>query len=238
MIKYVYQPRSLKNERILVSVPVIAPVETVSFDYCKTLSGVLEMTLTLIEKYGPDAEIKIDPESFQEHWSVFQNRPETDHEMKSRIKQETAAQQLEERIEASKWKGLKPTAAEVSKKPVHRTDGYGNQYWEVKGKLHREDGPAYIGTDGYTEWYQNGKLHREGGPVICRLNGREEWYINGVYHRTDGPAFISKDGQHSWYILGNNITGRVKQWMASKNISWPWDESTGAVFEKKFVVES
>ena len=32
-----------------------------------------------------------------------------------------------------------------------------NKEWYLNGKLHREDGPAIEGPDGYKEWYLNGK---------------------------------------------------------------------------------
>ena len=35
------------------------------------------------------------------------------------------------------------------------TDEFGNQYWYLNGKLHREDGPAYIDEDGSQQWWVN-----------------------------------------------------------------------------------
>jgi hypothetical protein len=45
--------------------------------------------------------------------------------------------------------------------------------------LHREDGPAVEGYDGYKAWYINGKRHREDGPAVEWSNGIKEWYLNG-----------------------------------------------------------
>jgi len=58
-----------------------------------------------------------------------------------------------------------------------------------------------------------------------------EWRDHsGVRHRTDGPAYINVNGHHEWYVNGVCITQQVTQWQLSHNISWPWDESTQAVF--------
>jgi len=42
----------------------------------------------------------------------------------------------------------------------------------VNGKLHREDGPAMIWTDGTKEWYREGKLYR------TVLSGGETMHYN------------------------------------------------------------
>jgi hypothetical protein len=46
--------------------------------------------------------------------------------------------------------------------------------------LHREDGPAFEGSDGTKSWYLNGKRHREDGPAIEWADGDKYWYLNGV----------------------------------------------------------
>jgi hypothetical protein len=55
---------------------------------------------------------------------------------------------------------------------------YGDKFWYLNGKLHREDGPAVEGASGSKYWYLNGKLHREDGPAIERANGSKAWYLN------------------------------------------------------------
>ena len=37
-------------------------------------------------------------------------------------------------------------------------DEFGNKRWWKDDKLHRDDGPAFEGADGYKEWYKNGEL--------------------------------------------------------------------------------
>ena len=56
-------------------------------------------------------------------------------------------------------------------------DEKGWQWWTLNGLLHREDGPAVIGT--HESWYINGLRHRENGPAIEYHNGDKEWYYNG-----------------------------------------------------------
>lgn len=50
--------------------------------------------------------------------------------------------------------------------------------WRSKGKLHREDGPAYE-CKTCKQWYLNGKCHREDGPAVEWWTGYKEWYLNG-----------------------------------------------------------
>ena len=52
-------------------------------------------------------------------------------------------------------------------------------YYNKNGRLHREDGPAFISADGDKYWYIHGRLHRENGPAIERDDGHKEWYLNG-----------------------------------------------------------
>jgi hypothetical protein len=103
----------------------------------------------------------------------------------------------------------------------------GEHHWYKDGKLHREDGPAIIGSN-YNEWYMNGLLHRVNGPAIMivdvrtreyierswyqngklhRLDGpaivtltKQEWYQNGQLHRLDGPAIELSDGTKMWFV--------------------------------------
>lgn len=52
-------------------------------------------------------------------------------------------------------------------------------YWYVNGKLHKEDGPASIYSNGQQNWVVNSKRHRIGGPACQYLDGHKEWYIDG-----------------------------------------------------------
>ena len=61
--------------------------------------------------------------------------------------------------------------------------------------------------DDCTEWYNlEGKLHREDGPAIEWADGRKSWWINGQLHRVDGPAVEWVDGSKEWWINGDEYT--------------------------------
>jgi hypothetical protein len=83
---------------------------------------------------------------------------------------------------------------------IVRTDGY--RAWYLNGFLHREDGPAIEDSDGTKQWFLNGRLHREDGPAVKMSDGYEAWYLNGRYHRENGPAIIHSDGSVEWYLEG------------------------------------
>jgi hypothetical protein len=82
---------------------------------------------------------------------------------------------------------------------IREVDVYGNVYYKVNGKLHREDGPAVEWCNGSHEWFQNHELHREGGPAIEYANGEKSWYQHGKHHRLDGPAVEMPDGRKEWW---------------------------------------
>jgi hypothetical protein len=63
-------------------------------------------------------------------------------------------------------------------------DEHGNKFYfkdKAMEVLHREDGPAYEGSNGDKVWYLNGKLHREDGPAVEWVGGTKFWYLNGEY---------------------------------------------------------
>ena len=79
-------------------------------------------------------------------------------------------------------------------------------YYNEKGQLHREDGPAIEKLNGYKAWYINGKHHREDGPSVEFANGDKCWYKNGKLHRNDGPAVENEDGYKEWWLNGMRYT--------------------------------
>jgi len=87
-----------------------------------------------------------------------------------------------------------------------KINDYGNKYWYLNGKLHREDGPAIEWVDGDKEWYLNGERHRTEGPAIEYTNGTKEWYLNGERHRENGPAVEYAYGYKAWYLNGKKYT--------------------------------
>lgn len=82
----------------------------------------------------------------------------------------------------------------------------GDKCWYKNNLLHREDGPANIGEDGYESWYFEGKRHREDGPAQIFSNGTKIWYKKNNYHREDGPAVIYPNGEKEWWIDDESLT--------------------------------
>ena len=80
------------------------------------------------------------------------------------------------------------------------------EYRNVKGQLHRLDGPAVIRRTGGENWYKNGKLHREGGPAIQHANGDKIWWVNGKLHRLDGPAVEYANGDKEYWVKGKQLS--------------------------------
>jgi hypothetical protein len=90
-------------------------------------------------------------------------------------------------------------------------DEFDNKKWfNDKGQLHREDGPAEI-RDGTKAWYINGKLHRIGGPAIICTDGTKCWYVNDKLHRLNGPAIEWANGDKEWWIDGKAINCKTKK---------------------------
>ena len=82
-------------------------------------------------------------------------------------------------------------------------DKNGNLRWyNEKGQLHREDGPAEIVSNGGCYWCINGKLHRENGPAVECTSGHKEWWVNNKLHREDGPAVEWENGYKQWWVDG------------------------------------
>ena len=106
----------------------------------------------------------------------------------------------------------------------------GEQQWYRNSKLHRDDGPAVIGSN-YNEWYQDGVLHRLDGPasIIVDVRSRKyierRWFQNGMLHRLDGPAIIT-DSKQEWYVNGKlhredgpaiELSDGTKMWFINNN---------------------
>jgi hypothetical protein len=63
--------------------------------------------------------------------------------------------------------------------PVRTVNQIGAVSYRLNGKLHREDGPAYI-EHFYRSWYINGKRHRLDGPAVEFDKLYKQWWINDV----------------------------------------------------------
>ena len=55
---------------------------------------------------------------------------------------------------------------------------------------------------GYTVYYEDDIIHREGGPAVIgtdRQSGFEAWIQNNQFHRLDGPAVIYSSYENKEY---------------------------------------
>ena len=64
-------------------------------------------------------------------------------------------------------------------------------WFNDKGNLHRDDGPALEYSDGSKLWYLNGLSNRDDGPAVVYSGGFKAWYLNGIsYAEEDYNAKI------------------------------------------------
>lgn len=80
------------------------------------------------------------------------------------------------------------------------------EWFNLNGQYHREDGPAVKGSNGFKEWWVNNQLHREDGPAVECSDGYKAWYLNGQRHREDGPAVEWANGNKEWYLNNQRLT--------------------------------
>ena len=69
-------------------------------------------------------------------------------------------------------------------------------FYCVNGKLHREDGPAAEGINGYKGWFINGKRHRLDGTAI-EWDEIKQYWIEGKYYTKEefeSAAYLYKNG--------------------------------------------
>jgi hypothetical protein len=105
------------------------------------------------------------------------------------------------------------------------SDQYGNKFYR-KDKamtiLHREDGPAVEGYDGYKAWWLNGKRHREDGPAVEWNDGRS-WYLNGEC--LSEQEFLKQTAKEiGWYLNGECLSEQEFLKRTAKEIVLTMDE--------------
>lgn len=61
---------------------------------------------------------------------------------------------------------------------------YGKMVFTRNGKKHRRGLPAQV-TKNSIRYYEKGKLHNDDGPAVIYTNGDKAWYIKGVYQRME-----------------------------------------------------
>ena len=93
------------------------------------------------------------------------------------------------------------------------------------GRLHCEDGPAFISKAGSSEWWIHGKAHRLDGPASI-ISKKDYKFITGKRSK--------KDFHYYWYVNHVDITKNVDAWTKANKVSWPWDENTQALFVLTF----
>jgi hypothetical protein len=72
----------------------------------------------------------------------------------------------------------------------------GTKKWYRGGKLHRDDGPAIEGANGFQAWYRDGKPHRDDGPAVMWSGGLQQWFLDGMeVAREDVLGATPPDGE-------------------------------------------
>lgn len=60
-----------------------------------------------------------------------------------------------------------------------------------------------VDAAGTKRWYnKKGQLHNEHGPAVEYANGSKFWYVEEELHRLDGPAIEYANGNKFWYVEG------------------------------------
>ena len=95
------------------------------------------------------------------------------------------------------------------------TDGY--KFYYINGELHNPHGPAVVYPDGYKAYCMHGRLHNAHGPAVTCADGHKEHWINGQLHNPNEPAIIYADGDKAYCINGKNLTkSEFKAWQAQQ----------------------
>jgi hypothetical protein len=93
---------------------------------------------------------------------------------------------------------------------VEVSDDGTRTWYNDKGEVHREDGPAIEGRNGDCWWYRNGELHREEGPAIECGNGLySSWYLNGCQYTEEEFAKASSEYKRTLARTFKNLFGKI-----------------------------
>lgn len=98
-------------------------------------------------------------------------------------------------------------------------NSFGDKFWDLNGKLHREDGPAVEWADGTKYWYIHDKRHREDGPAIEFADGSKCWFINGRQLTEEEflEATKPKIEEPVWVPTKENITALFEELLGELN---------------------
>lgn len=59
-------------------------------------------------------------------------------------------------------------------------DGFSRCWYDREWRLHRADGPAVEGVNGFKCWMRHGERHRKDGPAFEHPDGLRSWYQNDL----------------------------------------------------------
>jgi hypothetical protein len=74
--------------------------------------------------------------------------------------------------------------------------------------------------------------HRDDGPAYVSSNGMKFWYIHGKRHRLDGPAVEHPYYVREWWINDFEVTHKITKWAAERDI-----DLNNLSDEDKFIIE-
>ena len=75
-----------------------------------------------------------------------------------------------------------------------------DKFHYVDDKIHNDDGPAVIWSDGTKFWYKHGKPHREDGPAVESGSGAKEWWYKNKLIGTSWQEY-TKEKFEQWLRL-------------------------------------
>ena len=106
---------------------------------------------------------------------------------------------------------------------------YGSKIYYKDDKLHREDGPAIVYSDGGMEYYINDIRHREDGPAIIYADGRLEYWINRKFvdaYYPDFGCFEPKSREEALERLDSRNRPYCREmYLADIDAKWPVEEN-------------
>ena len=85
----------------------------------------------------------------------------------------------------------------------------------------------FVDEFGTIRYYKDGKLHNENGPAYIRKDGYKAYWINRKRHRIDGPAIIYVGEDYDWWINGWYVEKEtINNWLTENDIPLDWNTWT------------
>lgn len=69
-------------------------------------------------------------------------------------------------------------------------------YTDDNDELHRDDGPAFIYSDGELQWWHHGQLHCRTGPAVITRTGIKEFWVYGKQVSEQEFNFFFKQNEY------------------------------------------